>query len=179
MSRVDQRARFEAMYQTHGPAVRTFVRRRVDAAVADDVVADVFLAAWRRLHEAPSDELPWLLGIARGVLANQRRGEARSLALRERLAARPVLADRDDTQSSGADSEIFQALGSLLPGDQEILLLVAWDGLDRRAAAKVLEISPAVFAVRLHRARRRLEQALASSEPQRQRADSPSTSEVT
>jgi RNA polymerase sigma-70 factor, ECF subfamily len=179
MPRVDQRARFEAMYQTHGSAVRTFVRRRIDAAVADDVVGDVFLAAWRRLHEAPSDELPWLLGIARGVLANQRRGEARRRALGKRLAAEPASADREDAQSSDEDSEIFQALGSLSPGDQEILLLVAWDGLDRRAAAKVLEISPAVFAVRLHRARRRLEQALASSEPPEQRADSLSTSEVT
>jgi RNA polymerase sigma-70 factor, ECF subfamily len=179
MSRVDQRARFEAMYETHGPAVRTFVRRRVDVAVADDVVADVFLAAWRRLHEAPSDELPWLLGIARGMLANQRRGEARRLALRQRLAAHRASADGDEPQSLGADSEIFQALGLLSPGDQEILLLVAWDGLDRPAAAKVLGISPAVFAVRLYRARRRLEQALAGSEPQRQRTDSQSTSEVT
>ena len=69
---MDPRARFEAMYRAHAGAVRSFVHRRVSAGVADDVVADVFVIAWRRLQEAPGDELPWLLAIARGVLANRR-----------------------------------------------------------------------------------------------------------
>ena len=155
------------MYREHGPVVRSFVHRRVEGDVADDVVADVFLAAWRRLDDAPSGELAWLLGIARGVLANQRRGETRRLALRDRLAATPVAADRCEAAGQGTDYEIFEALGSLSPRDQEILSLVAWDGLERRVAAKVLGISPAVFAVRLHRARRRLAQTLASEEPER------------
>jgi RNA polymerase sigma-70 factor, ECF subfamily len=39
------------------------------------------LTAWRRLDEVPDPALPWLLGVARRVVANQRRGEQR----RERL----------------------------------------------------------------------------------------------
>src|SRR5690348_13730501 len=87
---MDSRARFEALYRAHCGSVRSFVHRRVRPAGADDVVADVFVLAWRALDKAPGDELPWLLGIARGVLANRRRGEARQQALHDRLAASTV-----------------------------------------------------------------------------------------
>jgi RNA polymerase sigma-70 factor, ECF subfamily len=151
------------MYSEQGPALRTFVHRRIDPAVADDVVAEVFLVAWRRCDEAPADTLPWLLGIARGVLANQRRGQARRFALYERLASSGPHDDRDpDHETVGEVSPVLQALESLNPRDQEILLLVAWDGLDRVRAARALGISTAQFAVRLHRARRRLQRALSS-----------------
>ena len=53
------------------------------------------------------------------------------------------------------------ALGSLKRRDQEVLLLVGWDGLDRAQAATVLGITAVLFSVRLHRARRRLRRALA------------------
>src|SRR5579875_534806 len=87
---MDSRARFEEMYRAHCGAVRSFVHRRARPAVADDVVADVFALAWRRLDQVPGDALPWLLGIARGVLANRRRGEARQQALHDRLAASTI-----------------------------------------------------------------------------------------
>jgi RNA polymerase sigma-70 factor (ECF subfamily) len=70
----------------HAGFVLAYARRRTDSATADDVVADVFLTAWRRLADVPSDPLPWLLGIARRILANRRRGEARTAALHHRLA---------------------------------------------------------------------------------------------
>jgi RNA polymerase sigma factor (sigma-70 family) len=167
------------MYVEQGPALRTFLHRRIDPTVADDVVAEVFLAAWRRYDEVPSDPLPWLLGIARGVLANQRRGQARRWALNERLssgAPRDCREPRHDAQ--GDFSPVLQACASLGPRDQEILLLVAWDGLERAQAARVLGISTAQFAVRLHRARRRLRRAL-DAEPLRLiPTDTPSASEV-
>lgn len=157
---MEQRRRFESMYRRQGPAVRTFVRRRVDPDIADDLVADVFLAAWRRFDEQPVDELTWLLAIARGLLANQRRGQARRSALHERLigsSPRDIVAP--DLLTAGA-SPVLEALSSLSEHDQEILLLVAWDGLDRGQAARVLGITGAQFALRLHRARGRLQRAL-------------------
>jgi RNA polymerase sigma-70 factor, ECF subfamily len=144
--------------------VRSFVHRRVPPAAADDVVADVFVIAWRRLDKEPGDELPWLLAIARGVLANRRRGEARQLALRDRLAASNVVGLQEAPEGSGEGSGLMRALGSLGRLDQEVLLLVAWDGLDRTQAARTLGITPGLFSVRLHRARRRLERALSAQE---------------
>jgi RNA polymerase sigma-70 factor, ECF subfamily len=149
------------MYAEQGAVVRTFVHRRVDPAVADDVVADVFLVAWRRFDGAPAEILPLLFGIARGILANQRRAQARRSALHGRLLS-SVPREQPAAGLGPADeaSPVLQACASLVPRDQEILLLVAWDGLDRDQAARVLGISKAQFALRLHRARRRIQRAL-------------------
>ncbi len=79
---VDPQVRFEAVYAAHNAAVRAYVRRRVDSQDADDVVADVFVIAWRRLGDVPDDPLPWLLGVTRRVMANRWRGATRAAALR-------------------------------------------------------------------------------------------------
>lgn len=55
-----------------------YARRRCDDALAEDVVAETFLVAWRRLDDVPAHAaLPWLYGIARRTLANQHRGRER------------------------------------------------------------------------------------------------------
>jgi RNA polymerase sigma-70 factor (ECF subfamily) len=48
---MEAQARFEALYREHGGAVRRYVGRRSEAQSADDVVADVFVVAWRRLSD--------------------------------------------------------------------------------------------------------------------------------
>jgi RNA polymerase sigma-70 factor, ECF subfamily len=47
-----------------------------------------------------------------------------------------------------------------------VLLLVAWDGLSVRDAAKVMGCTSGAFRVRMHRARRMLEAAVAADESQ-------------
>lgn len=162
---MDDQARFDAMYREHGGAVRRYVRRRWDAQSTDDVVADVFVVAWRRLPAVPDDPLPWLLGVARRVLANRRRGADRERALRERIAARqrpaPSFAERDEPPSGGG--VVWEALGALSERDREVLLLVAWEGLAPARAGVVLGIGSNTFAVRLYRARRRFRRALAAA----------------
>lgn len=64
MDDLGQRRRVEALFSEHSAAVRAYARRRVPSAVADDVVSDVFLVAWRRLDDVPDDGLPWLLACA-------------------------------------------------------------------------------------------------------------------
>jgi RNA polymerase sigma-70 factor (ECF subfamily) len=55
---------------------------------------------------------------------------------------------------------------ALLPErDREALLLVTWEDLPVRMAARAAGCSPAAFAVRLHRARRRLAALLADPPP--------------
>ncbi len=158
---MDDQARFEAMYRAHAGAVKRYVRRRWDPQSTDDVVADVFLVAWRRLGEVPDDPLPWLLGVARWVLANRRRGAAREGALLTRLRSQPALG------ASGAEGEprddrarVRHALAALSERDREVLLLVAWEGLTPARAARVLGIGTNTFSVRLYRARRRFRRVL-------------------
>lgn len=156
--------RFQALYDEHAGAVLSYARRRAARADADDVLAEVFLVAWRRLEEIPSaHERVWLLGVARRALANQRRGSTRQGALRDRLAANAYAPRPAPAQPSPAAGQtpLGRALASLSESDRELLLLLAWEGLSNDEAARVLGIGPRALRVRLHRARRRLADALA------------------
>jgi RNA polymerase sigma factor (sigma-70 family) len=154
----DHRTQFEAMFATHHDAVRRYVVRRQSGPLVDDAVADTFLVAWRRLDEIPDRTLPWLLGVARRVLADQRRSVRRRRSLSERLHL-DVLADgvaRDWEPPAGLTPELASALAALTEYEREALLLVAWDELSATDAARVSGCSAAAFRVRLHRARQRV-----------------------
>lgn len=160
-----QEARFDALYSDHARAVLAYARRRCDPATADDVLADVFLVAWRRLDDIPSEPRGWLLGVARRTLANHRRSATRRAALHDELRSqRPV----SDTPDHG---DVHTALETLRPKDREALLLTSWDGLTPSEAAAALGVRPGTFTMRLTRARRRFAAALTAagtaSEPNR------------
>jgi RNA polymerase sigma-70 factor, ECF subfamily len=155
----DSRLRFEAVFKQNHPQVLAYARRRAPREAAD-VVSEVFLTAWRRLDEVPADALPWLLGVARRVIANVRRAAARRPSV--------PIADPATVPDAGSSAiervavaEAFRRLSDL---DREVLMLVAWDGLPAARAARVLGCSVPAFHVRLHRARTRLARALEVSE---------------
>src|SRR5947209_42011 len=104
--------RFEGLYVAHAGRVGAYVRRRAASSTADDVIADTFLVAWRRLDDVPDRALPWLLGVARRLLANERRRDGRAAALHERLARcdAPPGAGGDHSE---LDSRAWAALGEL------------------------------------------------------------------
>ena len=159
----DRRRVFEALFTAHYRAVRAYTVRR-NALSVEDVLADVFLVAWRRLESVPDDALPWLLGVARRVMANQRRAERRRAALDGKL--RSAHAPEPGTPSTGAVSDqVAAGLALLSEREREALLLVAWEGLEPHRAAKAAGCSPAAFRVRLHRARRRVAAQLSDAAP--------------
>jgi RNA polymerase sigma-70 factor, ECF subfamily len=154
-------SRFEALYDQCYGRVLGYVLRRASAEVAADVVADVFLVAWRRLDQIPEEPLPWLLGVARRTLANERRGGRRRAALAEVLVEKRS----DPSQAALAIGEekqvLIDAVARLTETDRELVRLIAWEGLTTREAAKVLGISHSACRVRLHRVRRRLAKEMA------------------
>ena len=155
--------RFRALFARHYPAVYRYAGRRLGPDEAADAAAEAFTVAWRKIaHIPPEPEtLPWLYGVARRVVANAERGRRR----RERLAAR---AAGDTTEASaGADTAaLLGVLAGLRADDREVLRLAAWEGLDPREMGLVLGCSPNAAAIRLHRARRRLEEAMTDTEGQ-------------
>jgi RNA polymerase sigma-70 factor (ECF subfamily) len=156
---------FQSLYCEHADAVFTFALRRLPAGDAEDLVADVFLVAWRRRADLPADARPWLLGVARRVLANRRRGRQRADALIARLARERAVATGGGWDDSGElDLGLLEALLSLSEADQEVLMLSAWEGLSSSQLASVLGVSAGAVAARLFRARRRLARAIAHHE---------------
>jgi len=142
--------RFDQLWQDCSPAVLRYARRRVAPGDVDDVVAETFVVAWRRLDEAPEFPLPWLLGVARHVCANVRRGGARREALHTRLAQQPVDDGRPgpDAVEDPAASAAGRALARLGERDRELLTLLAWDGLSTAEAAHALSCTQAALRVR-------------------------------
>lgn len=154
------RVQFEELFRLYAGAVRTYAARRGCVDDAEDVVAEVFVVAWRKLDKLPEDPLPWLLAVARRVLANRRRGDARRVALQDRLSGE--LSTSQGTEGLPAvDGAVALALAALDERDRELLLLVAWDGLRHADAARVLGLRTGTLTVRLHRARRRFARTLA------------------
>jgi RNA polymerase sigma-70 factor, ECF subfamily len=151
--------RFERLWQEHYAAVHGHASRRVGAR-ADEVCAEVFLVAWRRLDDVPRDALPWLFAASRNVIGTAWRSDARRARLQDRLDAESSpLGTRDPDET---DTDLEAALGQLAEADRELLLLVYWEGLTPARAAKALELTPATARTRLWRARRRLAHLLAS-----------------
>jgi RNA polymerase sigma factor (sigma-70 family) len=150
------------MFDELGPRVFGYVRRQCDAAASQDVVSEVFLIAWQRRSAVPPDPLPWLLVVARNLIANQRRRDIRQnqlaalIARLDQLAAPAVGADQDVVERAA----YLDALARLTDSDREALLLIAWDGLSHASAATVIGCSTRAFQMRLARARERLARAL-------------------
>jgi RNA polymerase sigma-70 factor, ECF subfamily len=141
--------------------LQRYLRRRANATDAEDALSEIMLTLWRRLDDAPtSDALPWCYGVARRVLANQRRGRDRNLRLVRRIEAEPGPRFISDLADAGSDPELSAALASLSPADQEILRLWAWEQLEPRELGPVLGVSVNAAAIRLSRARARLAKAV-------------------
>lgn len=168
MSDAQRRERFEEVYRELYAPICGYVLRRVrrpeDAA---EVVAETFATLWRRFDSCPrgTDRRPWLFGVARRVVANQRRGERRRSALGERLAAHVDPAALETSGPNEPPSELARAFATLSDSDRELLSLVAWEGLSRDELAIALGTSRSVVRLRLHRARKRLRDALEHTSP--------------
>jgi len=162
---VDGEPRFRALYADTYRDLLRFVSRRLHPSLAEDVVADTYLVAWRRLDDVPVDPghaRAWLFGTARHLLLNERRSAQRREALTIRIAESPEIAGNPspDQDELARRVDLAAAWRQLAPADQEVLALTLWDGLSGSEAAVVLGISPVAYRLRLSRSRRALRRLL-------------------
>ena len=163
----------EALVRTvHRPLLR-YLLRRADPETAADVLGDTLLVLWRRHTEIPADAaLPWAYGVARGCLANARRGARRREALVARLVVldppRPVDGPED---RAAPDPDLHAALSRLTPTEAEVVTLWAWEGLSPTEIAVALDVTPNAVSIRLHRARTRLRDLLEEAPPKDEGTD--------
>lgn len=169
MTNGDGADRLCALYEQHGRSVLAFATRRTRLlADAEDVLAETFLVAWRRIGDVPIEHaLPWLYGVAARVMANQRRGAHRHALLVDKLKCAEVV--RDGARTPAVTDEIEVALLSLRALHQEVLRLEAWGALGPAEIARTLSISPNAASLRLHRARLALKQAVETLEKRERR----------
>ena len=166
----DAPEQFGLLFRRHAAQIHAYAARRLGEPVADDVMAETFLAAFR--HRARYDlsrqsARPWLYGIATRLIARHRRAEARAYSALARTGVDPVtesFADEVITRVTalGARTQLAGALARLKTGDRDVLLLIAWADLTYEEVGESLGIPVGTVRSRLHRARAQVRQALAA-----------------
>ncbi|MFG3323576.1 RNA polymerase sigma factor [Streptomyces sp. NPDC048171] len=153
--------RFRDVYEECYPRVLAYATSIVGRQMGEDITSETFTVAWRRHHDVPQAALPWLLGVARNLIRAARRRDSQQYLLAAEEARLIGQAESADVAADVSDRQAaLQALSSLSESDRELLTLLAWHGLTTKEAAQVLGCTIAALAVRVHRARRRLEKAL-------------------
>lgn len=162
--------RFAVIFGRYFGDIHQYLARRAGVRVADDLAAEVFLAAFsqRQRYDMSRDSArPWLFGIATNLIGAHRRREARYYRALSRAVAEPDWqADEDGTadrlSAQATRPALAAALARLAPGDRDVLLLVALADLPYPEVAQALDIPYGTVCSRLNRARRKLRDALGS-----------------
>jgi RNA polymerase sigma factor (sigma-70 family) len=164
---------FAVLFDRYAADIHHYAARRLGASAADDLVAETFLVAFRRrgsYDTGRSQARPWLYGIATTLIARQRRSERRLYRALARTGLDPLpepIADQvvRRVAAQGQQRRLAAALAGLSPADREVLLLLAWGGLSYAEIAEALGVPVGTVRSRLHRARRKVREALADAEP--------------
>jgi RNA polymerase sigma factor (sigma-70 family) len=167
---------FAQLYDRHSGHLYRYACRRLGPQVAEDVVANTFLAAFARrasYDENRADARPWLFGILTREMARHRRAERthyRTLVRASTLDAEDGPADRiaERVTAGQAQAALVSALAELRADDRNVLLLIAWGDLSYQEVATALGIPLGTVRSRLNRARGRVRAALGGSDPTRE-----------
>jgi RNA polymerase sigma factor (sigma-70 family) len=167
---------FADLYRAHAPSVAFAVRDHVrDPETVADLVQESFARALERLDSLREPEHfgAWVLQIARHAAIDERRQRGRvrlaaedlALHLKESTAGPEDLAELRDLLH-----RVRGCIAGLSRRDATAVVLVGELGFSPAALGAALGISPGSAKVVVHRARRRLADALAQQELVRSRA---------
>ncbi|GAB2928688.1 RNA polymerase sigma factor [Micromonospora polyrhachis] len=161
---------FALIFDRHAPHIHRYLVRRLGAGIADDLVAETFLAAFRRrkrFDPAYPEARPWLYGIATNIVSQRRREEEREYRLRQAYVPTTSEASHADrvvtvVTAQSLRQTLFDALAKLSARDRDVLLLIAWEELTYDQVAAALSIPVGTVRSRLNRARKLLRENLSS-----------------
>ena len=165
---------FAAIFDRYFGQIHRYLARRVGGKLADDLAADVFVAAFAQRTRYDLDQecaRPWLYGIATNLVGAQRRREQRYYrALARTAAVTQAHSDEEErltdrVSAAAAGPALAAALATLAQGDRDVLLLVALAELSYPEVAAALGIPYGTVCSRLSRARRHLRGALGDINP--------------
>lgn len=163
---------FAQIFERHYEAIFGFAARRLGVELADDVAADTFVIALRRIDSYDTDyasALPWLYGIVRNVIQNHWRSEKRRLRLIAEIgdheeADNRALGPEERVDVLDTSASIASGLLQLNEVDRDALLLFVWAGLPQSEIARLQEVPEGTVRSRIHRSRRVLREHLAVTE---------------
>jgi RNA polymerase sigma-70 factor (ECF subfamily) len=160
--------RFAEVFDRHYEHIYAYAARRLGHDLAEDVASETFLVAYDRRAGFDPDRgevRPWLYGIASNLIMRHSRTEARRYKALARGAGPDAGPDDAELVPGRVDAgavrgRLAAALNRLSLADRDVLLLVAWAGLNQQEAAAALGIPPGTARSRLFRARQEMRKAL-------------------
>ena len=164
-------AAFAAIYDHSFARVYSYVRCRVgDAAVADDITAQVFERVLVSIGSYRSERAPfaaWLFAIARNAVTDHLRAQRRrrwlSLdVLRDRASAEPQ--PEEVVLDNETRAGLLAAVARLSDRERDLIALKFAAGLTNRRIAEIMDLSASNVGVILYRAMRKLRAELSAEE---------------
>src|SRR5215469_15508399 len=164
--------RFAVLFDRHAPHIYRYLARRAGRQVADDLVAETFLAAFAkrdRYDLGYADARPWLYGIATNLVGQHRRDEARQYRISQVTATGPEVPGHAERVAAEVTAQAMRpvldaALAALPAGDRDVLLLIAWEQPTYQEVSQALAIPVGTVRSRLNRARTKVRQVLAGTD---------------
>lgn len=145
--------------------LRYFERRVMVRADAADYLNETLLVLWRDRARVPTDAHGarlWMFGIARTILAAERRLSGRRDAVVEavRTALEPAT-HPDHAEHSDLAIDVRSAIERLPPAQREVVQLHHWEGIPLVDIATIVGVSASTVRSRYATARQSLAQTLA------------------
>lgn len=151
----------DTLYARHGGSILGYLTSYLrDRQLAEEVLQDVMLAAWKSAAKFRGDSKvrTWLLVIARNRAINtQRKYSPNMVPLEEDLNAHSADTGPLEKVVRKSEHEVLrEAIDSLPSAHREILMLVFFQQLTGPEVAEVLGITVGTVKSRLHRAKETL-----------------------
>lgn len=153
-------AEFRAWMAQYGPGLRRYFLRRADAAEADDLVQEVFLAMHRRVDQTPIGNVQgYLFRVAAGVLS-KRGGRVLGEPLPEAFSLADELSPERRLLGREALDRLVVALQALPPRARQAFTLHRFEEMTYAAIAAHMGVSVSAIEQLISRASERLTAAM-------------------
>jgi RNA polymerase sigma-70 factor (ECF subfamily) len=149
---------FGRLYEMYAPMIHGILLARIPRSEVDDLVQDIFLHAFRKLHTLRDWAAfgPWIAMIARNRAMDFYRRTKETVEVTEDLRS-------TDMQTSRAN-EILELIRALPEAYRETLILRLVEGMTGPEIAARTGLTPASVRVNLHRGMKQLRKKLGYAE---------------
>jgi RNA polymerase sigma-70 factor (ECF subfamily) len=159
-SQADETA-LRALYTGHARVLLAYAERFTgDRGLAEEIVQETFLRAWRHLDRLQADPRPprmWLLHVTRNLLTDAARAARCRPAPPPAYVPVAVEPHADDGLTRFVDhAELADALRRLSPAHRDVVIATFFDDQSLTTTARRLGVPPGTVRSRLHYALREL-----------------------
>jgi len=145
---------FEQLYHKYGPLVHGVLMARLPRDEVQDVLQEVFLAAFRNLSSLRDKDAAgaWLVTLARNHAANHYRRSRKTEELTDTYEGQ--------RSNSSEAAEVLKVIGTMPDSYRETLILRLVEGMTGEEIARQTGMKPESVRVNLHRGMKKLRERL-------------------